>query len=186
MLSESYIMKLVEKYAKSPAGKAEIKKQTGITYTEKNPSAELIPYGEQMKMVLYKYIHELIRSITPDDIIVEKPYQDVDGLWKLKLSFREGALHRDSLYEDEYDGVNNIVLLFAKGYHARDYAYGHWWLPNQTWYGAGDFVNVRSRKDRDGNDFLIRAVSEFNRTIGKDFAHAELLGAYKDCSENPN
>ena len=37
MITESYINKLIEDYAKSPAGKAEIKKQTGITYVDKDP-----------------------------------------------------------------------------------------------------------------------------------------------------
>lgn len=180
MITESYINKLIEDYAKSPAGKAAIKKQTGITYVDKDPSAMLMEYGERMKQILYYHVNALIKSVVPDDIIVERPYQDSDGLWKLKLSFREGSLRRDSLDLDDYpEGLNNIVLLFAKGYNARDYVYGRW----MTQYGThGD---VRSRKSREGNDFLIQAVNEFNHNgDGKVIARAELLGDYKDCSEN--
>lgn len=188
MLTLSYIQNLIKEYAKSPEGKAEIKRQTGIIYTDKkNISAELTQYGEQMKEILYNHVHALIRSITPEDIIVEKPYRDADGLWRLKLSFREGSLHRESLDDNDYpEGLSNIVLLFAKGYHARDYVYGLWnttGSKNSHWIYWHD---IRSRKDRSGNDFLIQAVNEFNSLIGKDMANAELLGAYKEASENPN
>jgi len=102
MITEEYINKLIEQYAKSPAGKAAIKKQTGITYTDKDPSAMLMAYGEQMKKILYQHINPLIKSIIPDDIIVEKPYQGNDGLWRLEVSFREGSLQRDSLDLETY------------------------------------------------------------------------------------
>lgn len=180
MITESYINKLIENYAKSPAGKSEIKKKTGITYVDKDPSAMLMKYGERMRQILYSHINTLIKSVVLDDIIVEKPYQDDDGLWKLNLSFREGSLRRDSLDLDNYpEGLNNIVLLFAKGYNARNHVYG-WWMTKHGTYG-----NVKSRKSREGNDFLIQAIKEFNDGgDGKIIAKAELLGDYKDCSEN--
>lgn len=185
MISEDYIMKLVREYAKSPAGKTAIKKQTGLIYTDEDPSTMLTAYGEQMKNILYEHVHALIRSIILDDIVVRKPYQDKNGMWKLEISFKDGVLKRDSLDTDNYpEGVYNIVLLFAKGYHAKKYVYGHWYLPNQTWYGGGDFVHIRSKKDRNGSDFLIQAVNEFNENVGKGIAKAELLGDYKRCSEN--
>lgn len=178
MITEEYINKLIEQYAKSPEGKAAIKKQTGITYTDKDPSAMLMTYGEQMKKILYQHINPLIKSIIPDDIIVEKPYQGNDGLWRLEVSFREGSLQRDSLDLETYpEGLHNIVLLFAKGYHARDYVYG-WWIDQY-----GNHGNVRSRKDREPNDFLTQAVNEFNSGIGKGIAKAELVGIYKDSSD---
>lgn len=178
MISESYINKLIEQYAKSPAGRAEIKKRTGIEYVVQDPTTRLTAYGEQMKNILYKHVSALIKSITPDDIVVQKPYMDSDGLWRLEVSFREDSLRRDSLDLDNYpEGLSNIVLLFAKGYNARNYVYG-WWM---TSYGThGD---VRSRKSRDGSDFLIQAVNEFNNGAGKGIARAELLGDYKECSE---
>ena len=39
MITESYINKLIEQYAKSPAGRAAIKKKTGIEYVDKDPTA---------------------------------------------------------------------------------------------------------------------------------------------------
>lgn len=196
MISEEYIMQLVDQYAKSPAGKKQIKKQYGVDYiglakptritsASKN---EMIKYGEAMKKILYEHIQPLIKSITLDDIIVGSPTQSLTGEWNITISFREGSLVRDSLSLDDSDGnghprertLNNIVLLFAKGYHASRYVYG-WWV---TKYG--NHGSVRSRKDRPGNDFLILAVNEFNSLYGKNIGRAELLGDYKECSENPN
>lgn len=186
MISTSYIDQLIRDYAKSPAGKAEIKKQTGLIYVEK-PSEKLFSwYGEKMKSILYKYVSSLIKSVTPDDIIVGKPRQDSDGRWMIDVSFKEDSLKRESLYDYEYpEGVTNIVLLFAKGYHARDYVYGLWNTTgnkNAHWIYKKD---TRSRKDREGNDFLIQAVNEFNGMTNKNVATAELVGKYKECSENP-
>lgn len=178
MISESYINKLIKEYAKSPVGKAEIKRQTGLTYVDKDPSLMLKDYGEKMKNILFAHVNALIKSIVLDDIIVQNPYQDENGVWKLEISFREGSLQRDSLDLNNYpEGLHNIVLLFAKGYHARDYVYG-WWIDRY-----GNHGDVRSKKDRDGNDFLVEAIDEFNGGIGKGIAVAELVGIYKDCSK---
>lgn len=178
MITEAYINRLIEEYVKTPAGKAAIKEKTGVNFTQKNPTTMLLAYGEQMKYILYKNVNSLIKSITLDDIVVRRPYRDKNGLWYLEISFREGSLHRDSLDLDNYpDGLNNIVLLFAKGYHARNNVYG-WWMDKY-----GNHGNVRSRKDRAGSDFLLQAVDEFNSGVGKGVARAELLGDYKKCSE---
>lgn len=185
MITEGYIMQLVREYANSPAGRAAIKKKTGLIYTGEEPSAMLGKYGDQMKAILFNHVNAVIKSVTMDDIVVGQPYQDTSGIWHLDISFREGSLHRDSLDLENYpDGLKNIVLLFAKGYRARNYVYGFWDLPNQTWWGGNDFVHIRSRIARPGNDFLIRAVDEFNNSYGKGIARAVLMGDYKECSEN--
>ncbi len=179
MISEKYIMKLVKEYAKSPEGQAEIQKKYGVQYREKIPQSELMAYGEKMKQILFAHINPIIKSITMDDIIVEPPVVNKGGRLSMKISFREGSLHRESLYEDGYpEGLSNIVLLFARGYHASDYAYGLWGLPNQTWYGGSGFVSVRSRKDREPNHFLHDAVNEFNGSSG-GFAVAKLEEKYQ-------
>lgn len=183
MISEKYIMDLVRVYANSPAGKKKIKKITGITYMEENPSQLLVKQGEAMKRILYEKTHALIKSITLEDIIVGCPYQDENGNWQLEISFRDGALHRDSLDDMNYpEGLHNIVLLFAKGYHAENYAYGLW-RTGHNLYGS-DYKSIRSRKSRDSNDFLDKAVEDFNHQKCYDIvAKAELLGEYKECSK---
>ena len=172
-------MQLVEQYANSSQGKAEIQKKYGVHYRDKVSKSELIAYGNQMKQILFEHVNKIIKSIKLDDIVVEEPIIDKDGGATLKISFREGSLYRDSLYVDGYpDGLENIVLLFARGYHASDYVYGWWNLPNQTWYGGSGFVNVRSRKDREPNNFLHEAVAEFNKQTN-GFAIAKLEDKYK-------
>lgn len=179
MITESYIMKLIRDYASSPAGKNAIKKKTGLTYVDNDPGAILMMYGEKMKAILFEHVYALIKSITMDDIVVGKPYQNESGIWSIDISFREGSLHRDSLDLENYqDGLNNIVLLFAKGYRASNYVYG-WWVTK-----FGNHGKVLSRRERAGSDFLIRAVNDFNEEYGKDIAVAALVGDYKECSEN--
>ena len=176
MITDSYIMKLVKDYANSPEGRRKIKEKYGIDYKDSAPQTELLAYGKQMKQVLYKYVSGVIKSITLDDIIVGNPKKDVDGQWSLEISFREGSLRRESLDSDYFpEGISNIVLLFAKGYRASNYVYGLWDIT-----GKKDYRKVRSRKERESNDFLERAVNEFNSNHGNDVARAELLGAYKN------
>lgn len=179
MISEKYIMQLVKQYANSPEGKAAIKKATGLEYSEKEPSkTKLKAYGEKMKNILYKYVNPLIKSISLNDIVVGTPYKDSSGRWRLEISFREGSLHRESLYPDGYpDGLDNIILLFEGGYSVDNYVYGVWNVVGER---------VRSRKERDGNDFLVQAINEFNNGDSNGFARAELLGEYKEKSENQN
>ncbi len=195
MLTEEYIMKLLERYANSRAGREELKRQgvdipkgeriTAPKAGEKHVTIEeLTRYGEEMKSILFAHVNPLIKSISFDDIVVGRPKKDKEGNWSLTVSFRNGSLHRDSLYtgaNGEYEnGLANIVLLFAKGYHAKNYVYG-------VWKNSSSAKRIKSRKDRAGSDFLIRAVDEFNALHGADgTATAELLGKYKEDSENPS
>lgn len=178
-------MKLVKEYANSPEGKKKIKDEYGLIYEEKIDKKKLREYGEQMKEILFKHISPVIDSISIDDIIVGDLEDTKEG-WKMQISFNEDNLRRESLYLDEYYGDNelqNIVLLFAKGYHARDYVYGFWTKPGQSVSIAQD--RIRSRKDRDPNPFLNNAVAEFNqKTDG--YATAILDEKYKnEDSEEP-
>lgn len=196
---EKYLMGLVVKYANSRAGREEIKKEYGIDLgkeklTVSNGSTkkgltekDFIRYGQLMKITLYLHIAPLIKSITLDDIVVGRPTKDKNGEWSLTISFRDGSLHRDSLDDNDYpEGISNIVLLFAKGYHAQNYVYGLWNNTGRLNTHWSEWKDVRSRKDRSGNDFLIQAVDEFNTKYNTEgIVKAELLGRYKEDSENP-
>ncbi len=179
MISERAIMELVQKYAVSPAGRKKIREKTGWVYSE-HPERDLIAYGEKMKIVLLKHIVPLIHSITADDIIVQPP-QMINGVWGIKLAFRKGSLRRKSLIYDELSrGINNIVLLFAKGYHASMQVEGMWNVGSAE---NPNYIHVKSRQDRPANSFLLDAVKEFNATEGGGIATALLLGEYKKASE---
>jgi len=179
MISEEYIMKRVREYAKTPEGKAAIKEKWGVDYEPdgtRRAQKRMRDLGEKCKRILFKHISRLIKSITLDDIIVGEPTKDKNG-YIISISFKASALHRDSLYEDGYpEGLDNIVLLFAHGFTARDYAYGLWLRP--SWDG-GRYVSARSVKSRAPDNFLNDAVEEFNKTaVG--FAVARLEGEYKN------
>lgn len=169
MISEKYIMNLVREYAKTPKGKAEIKRKYGVDYMgDEIDRNELIKYGERMKEILFTHVNRLIRSIRIDDIVVDPPVIDTKGRYTMNIRFKDGVLHRESLYSEGYpDGLGNVVLLFARGYHARDYV-----------YGSGESNSMRSKKDRAPNNFLYDAVSDFN-TMAKGIAVAQLSDKYK-------
>lgn len=158
MISEKYIMQRIKEYANTDAGKKAIKKRYGVEYSEKIDLEPYRKYGRQMKSILFMHVNALIRSITEEDIIVAEPKTDAKGFISVTVSFREGSLQRDSLYKKGYpEGIENIILLFAHGYHAKDYAYGVW---KYGGYSSGH--SIRSRKDREPNNFLQDAVEEFN------------------------
>jgi len=174
MISEEKIMELVKKYASSKKGKEAIKKKYGVDYVD-DPK-ELMVYGEQMRNIVFQHISPIIRSITISDIVVGQPVLNESGQYELKLSFKEGALHRDSLYEEGYpEGLNNIVLLFAHGYHASSYVYGAWASSSKD-----STKRIRSRISREPNNFLQAAVAEFNSSPSiKGVAVATLENEYK-------
>ena len=158
---EQYVTKLVKDWAATSDGKRAIKQKFDVKYDPDFSNADVVAYAEKMREILLRWIQTKVPSFTKEDIVIETPEQTKRGIC-VKLSFVKNKLKRESLFVDEYDGVDDIVLLMTKGYHARDYVYGQWYRPNMTWYGAGDFINVRSRKDRDPDNFMSEAVQEFN------------------------
>ena len=173
---EAYILGLLKQYAKSPEGKAKIKEMYGIDYKERIGDKDFLYYGNLMKKILYEKASGVIKSMNVDDIIVGAPTQGADGMWTLTIEFDKEKIHRDSLLPHPTktsagypDGFDDIVLLFSKGYHARDYVYG-------DWHGK----RIRSRLSRKPNNFLEEAVKDFNVET-KGAAYAELTGKY-----NPN
>lgn len=97
-----------------------------------------------------------------------------NGACEIYLYFG-GDLHRDSLYSDGYDGVQNIVAVLNNGYHARDYVYGNWdshsHIGESVFDGDGTDSStfIRSRKDREGLHFIQQAIIDFNGNYGADY-----------------
>lgn len=167
MISKQKIMELVKEYAKSEEGKAAIKETYGIAYDEKFNKQKARAYVKQMRDILYSHVSTLIKSLAKEDILVGKVECDEKGRWTAKISFAEGALRRESLAPNLYpDGLQDIVLLFERGYHASHSLHGEW---------HGDIV--ASRVSREPNGFLQDAVDEFNRK-NSAVATASLAGVY--------
>ena len=106
--------------------------------------------AEELRRVLYEYIHDVIDSFDEDDIEIGMPRPDENGSYIIELRFRPERVWRPSLTGT--GGVDNIVRLFATGFDARAQVYGEW-------HGN----RIGSRTHLEGDDFLIRAVQEFER-----------------------
>lgn len=116
-----------------------------------------------------------------DSLECSKIYTMPDGSSVIYVYFGDD-LHRDSLYSDGYDGIDNIVALLNNGYHARDYVYGYWddHAPTGESVFDGRSINtsafIRSRKDREGLNFIGQAIQDFNGNYGADYNVTAVAG----------
>ena len=174
MLTDKYIRELIEDYSKTPEGKKQIKslipRRKFIAEYESDDESDrrrIEVMCKDMRNILYNHIKEVIPSFKISDIIIGKiKYEGVNATVDIK--FNQDALKRKSLYEQKYpEGVHDIVRLFISGYSAGDNVYG-------VWHGK----RIASLKDRAPNDFMQRAINEFNIKYG-DCAVADLDEQYK-------
>ena len=178
MLSEEYILTLIEKYSKTAVGKAEIAKhkkgkfdaRVATEGAQKQSLKQMAKIGNDMRNILFGKISKVIKSFRIEDIIVGDPEPQGDK-YSISISFNEDALRRESLDPDRYpEGISNIVKLFITGYDARGAVYG-------VWKGHGD-EEIWSLRHRDPDDFMEEAVEEFNSKY-TDVARAETTDEYK-------
>lgn len=132
---------------------------------------EAIGCAENMAQILRSEVME-IRNIYGepflDHIEVGEPMPNPDGSYRVNVWFNRDEMHRDSLYPEKYpDGIENIALLFAKGYDARTQVFG------VDSHGK----SVASLTHRGPNDFMGRAISRFNENM-RGFAVAEANEQY--------
>lgn len=186
MALEKYIMQKVKEFAASSKGKALIKEKTGLIYDEKMNVKEFVKKAAQdMRDILYYHIHHdnqrypgtpVVNTLKHEDIIVGAVGHDETGRKTINVGFDENSLHRESLWEEAFpEGIDNIILLHARGYDAKSVVYGLWMIHDEWWMNPW----VASITHRDPNDFLQRAVAEFNEKY-KGYAVAELQGEYKE------
>lgn len=126
-------------------------------------------------------------AIVADDLMIYPGEVTDDGTFLFKLAWNPHAVHRDSLYTDEYpDGISDIVALFHTGYKAKNNVYGYWDSHSPRSGDAGDmrsvyepgiykFVWVRSKPERAPSTFLTDAINAFNLAHKDDGVVVELL-----------
>lgn len=192
------IMKKVDAYSKSNEGKIRMKNciknysDNGITKTE---AGDRIMSEKDMHLAAAKMIDVLIKTARSYDLpasIMEhfeglsasKIYEMPDGSSTIYIYFG-GDLHRESLYSEGYDGVDNIIAVLNNGYNAKGYVYG-WWEGHEPtednayrsgWTGSGSTdAYIRSRKDREGLQFIQQAVQDFNGNYGSDYNVVAIAG----------
>lgn len=190
------IMKKVEAYGRSVNGKLRMKEcieKYAADGVNKTAAGDKVVTETEMWTAAAKLIsvlkstaqsHDLPASVMRhfDMLDCSKIYQMPDGTSVIYIYF-DGDLHRDSLYSEGYDGIDNIVALLNNGYHARNYVYGWWEGHSPTGdnsYRSGGFDSndawVRSRKDRNGLGFIQQAVQDFNGNYGADFNVTAIAG----------
>lgn len=182
------IMKKVTAYSRTDSGKAkmhEVIQRYRSDRVEKTGAGDRVMTETDMWTAASKMI-SVLRSTAQsyglpasvmrhfDNLGCSKIYEMPDGSSVIYIYF-EDDLHRDSLYSEGYDGINNIVALLNNGYHARDYVYGDWDGHRPTGEAVFDgrsidtSAYIRSRKDREGLHFIQQAIQDFNGNYGTDY-----------------
>lgn len=171
-VSLDVINKKLKEYVNSAKGKQQMENvlksyvSQGVT---KTAAGSKIIDETQMRSLVNSFIEILKQEAASSGDIAESVLDNIssasitnfkinkDGSAIVDVSFIDD-LRRQSLYEEKYDGVTNIVALFNNGYEASNYVYG-------TWHGE----KVRSKKNRSGSHFMQRAADKFNAQYGAEF-----------------
>lgn len=196
-LSADEVLDAIKRFSKTPAGRDEIKEHTHrkrSTFIPKwwDPKMvfrtvkQMYRAAEDMANILYRHIiedtipeggvgidangerYELVglSEFRREDIVVHHPKHITEDQWGCNISIRKEALKRKSLVPGEQ--LDDVVALFVHGYtNARASAHGEW-------HGH----EIHTKRDKPGNDFMQRAVDEFNNKY-KDKAIATLKDDYK-------
>ncbi|NMA66660.1 MAG: hypothetical protein GX957_10550 [Clostridiaceae bacterium] len=128
--------------------------------------------ADELKKILLKHLEAAnLDTISPDDIVIGKPYVDKNKEYCVDVSFNEEALFRPSLIPYEYpEGVPNIVLHLTHGWFARSLAFGYW---------ESKDMPISSRKMYGGNDFMQNVADEFNKKFSKEDNEVTLSEEYR-------
>ena len=191
------IMRKVSAYSKTENGKAKMRdviQQYRTKGVGKTAAGDKVITESDMWMAASKMI-DVLRSTAQscdlppsvlrhfDSLECSQVYEMPDGTSVIYIYF-EDDLHRDSLENDlGYEGIDNIIALFNNGYHAHNYVYG-WWNGHRPTgeavsrgsTGTEDFAWVRSKKEREGLQFIQQAVRDFNGNYGADYNETAVAG----------
>lgn len=189
MINLQKVLKSVDTYVKSDKGKLKIldakTNNSNLKVASRQERWYYLSIAEEFKEILYKYIKSVLPHFKKGTIDVGRVIKvhKEKGV-KVEISFNPNDLRRKSLYPQGYpDGLNDIIALFSTGFECgyrtnrrgervRKYAYG---IDSQ-----GKFT--RGRTHLPPNDFLLRAVEEFN-TKYQGIIKARLAGSYERFSK---
>ena len=191
-LSQAELEAVIEKVSRTHEGKAAIRGAMGKktvkfvarfddgSLNTKADRDKMKLKAEEMKAVLFRHLtadtqtdgRRGLADFPKDAIIIGKPVAIGNtGDYRIDISFDADSLRRQSLSPDAYpEGITDIISLFVHGYNAKGSVVG-------SWHGED---NVWSLRHRDSNDFMARAVEEFNgNNNGDGFVQAILMDKYK-------
>lgn len=189
------IMRKVSAYSRTDNGKAKMRdviQRYRDSGTGRTGAGDKVITKEDMLIAADKMI-SVLRSTAQsyglpasvmkhfDSLDYSRVYEMPDGTSVIYVYFMDD-LHRDSLQPEGYDGVRNIVALLNNGYHAKNYVYGDWEGHSPTGESRFDgrsidtSAYIRSRKDREGLQFIQQAINDFNGNYGADFNVTAVAG----------
>lgn len=189
------IMRKVSAYSRTDNGKAKMRdviQRYRDSGTRRTGAGDKVITKEDMLIAADKMI-SVLRSTAQsyglpasvmkhfDSLDYSRVYEMPDGTSVIYVYFVDD-LHRDSLQPEGYDGIRNIVALLNNGYHAKNYVYGYW--EGHSPAGESRFdgrsidtsAYIRSRKDREGLQFIQQAINDFNGNYGADFNVTAVAG----------
>ena len=188
MINNSSIMKKVEQYAKSKAGKAKMEEviQDHRKSGKKLASGEKLT-SEQDMLHLADVMIEIVKKHLPESIEAVGDGMFHSGIFlhatgdapKIGIFFNKADLSRPSVDPQDgvhhWDGVDNIVAVLNNGVHAKDYAYG-WWEGHASTgsvamrsFNSDHDAFIRTTKDRPALLFMQDAIREFNTKYRKKY-----------------
>lgn len=165
VISEAYIMRRLNDFIKSDAGKQKLSR------AYKASGGPPVFFKEKSQQILQSICEEfktIVRNIIPS-FRIEAIHADVDDLDNqgrlcASISIDEDALRRESIHYmnknlsiEHGEGVDDILALFTHGYSLNSRPYGFW-----VKSGGTSMVRIGALISRDPNPFLSDFVNKLN------------------------
>lgn len=171
VISESYIMQLLQRYVNSEAGRAKIAQHRRDVYYGNLPASAGSLTRNRVTAILQEIRDEFIStviSVIPsfrrDSVVAISGEMDAQGYVEASITVDEDALRRESLHYMNKDlsigrgeGVDDILALFTHGYTLSKRPYGFWVHP-----GGNFMTRIGARMHREPNLFLTEFVERKN------------------------
>lgn len=171
IISEDYIMRRLQQFVNSEAGRAKIAQhRRDIYYGNASAGAGALTRSQVAAVLqdirdeFISTVVEVIPSFRGDSVITISGEMDVQGLVDASITVDEDALRRESLHYMNKDlsighgeGVDDILALFTHGYTIDKRPYGFW-----VRAGGNSMTRIGARMHREPNLFLTEFVERMN------------------------
>lgn len=178
-LNTASISNKLNAWAHSPAGQKAMSQKIDeyidkdIRKTQAGGRVLTVQWVRELAQELCRMIESNAASL-PDSVKANvasispfRPQKGRGGAIKAEINFQSVWLSRESLEPERYGGIDNIIVLFEKGYTAKGQVFGEW---------HGEMV--KSLTHRDGLGFIENAVSDFNARYASLGVVATVQGEY--------
>lgn len=171
VISEDYIMRRLQQFVNSEAGRAKIAQHRRDVYYGNAPAGAGSMTKSKVAAVLQEIRDEFISTVIGvipsfrgDSVVAIAGEMDAQGYVEASLTVDEDALRRESLHYMNKDlsighgeGVDDILALFTHGYSLSKRPYGFWVRP-----GGTSMTRIGARMHREPNLFLTEFVQRMN------------------------